>query len=219
VNPLDEDPRPQLERIRQSYDTLAEVYSKRIAGDLAGKPLDRQLLQRFADRVKDRGEICDLGCGPGHVARFLKDIGAHVFGIDLSPRSITEAKRTNPDIRFRIGNMLALEISNRSLAGIAAFYSIVNLPRNTFPRIAHEMFRVLKPEGILLLAFHIGNEITHYDELWDLSISLDLVLYDPGQVKADLEEAGFVVEEVLERNPYPEVEHPSRRAYISARRP
>jgi SAM-dependent methyltransferase len=219
VNPLDEDPRPQLERIRQSYDTLAEVYSKRIAGELAGKPLDRQLLQRFADRVKDRGEICDLGCGPGHVARFLKDIGAHVFGIDLSPRSITEAKRTNPDIRFRIGNMLALEISNRSLAGIAAFYSIVNLPRNTFPRIAHEMFRVLKPEGILLLAFHIGNEITHYDELWDLSISLDLVLYDPGQVKADLEEAGFVVEEVLERDPYPEVEHPSRRAYISARRP
>ena len=219
MNPLDEDPRPQLERIRQSYDTLAEVYSKRIAGELAGKPLDRQLLQRFADRVKDRGEICDLGCGPGHVARFLKDIGAHVFGIDLSPRSITEAKRTNPDIRFRIGNMLALEISNRSLAGIAAFYSIVNLPRNTFPRIAHEMFRVLKPEGLLLLAFHIGNEITHYDELWDLSISLDLVLYDPGQVKADLEEAGFVVEEVLERNPYPEVEHPSRRAYISARRP
>lgn len=207
-----------LDSIRKSYDTLAEEYSKRIAGELAGKPLDRQLLQRFADRVKDRGEVCDLGCGPGHIARFLKDLGVNVFGIDLSPSTIAQAKKANPDIRFRIGNMLELEISDRSLAGIAAFYSIVNLPRNTFPKIAREMFRVLKPEGLLLLAFHIGNEITHYDTLWELPISLDLVLYDPEQVKAELENAGFVGEETIERDPYPEVEHPSRRAYIFARR-
>lgn len=210
---------PVLDTIRASYDTLAEEYSKRIAGELAGKPLDRQLLQRFADRVKDRGEVCDLGCGPGHVARFLNALGVKVFGVDLSPSSIAQAKKANPDICFQIGNMLSLEMKDGSLAGIAAFYSIVNLPRHTFPQIARQMFRVLQSDGLLLLAFHMGNEITHYDELWDLSISLDLVLYDPEQLKADLENAGFVVEEVMERDPYPEVEHPSRRAYIFARRP
>src|SRR5689334_5745226 len=150
-----------LDSIRKSYDTLAEEYCKRIAGELAGKPLDRQLLQRFADRVKDRGEVCDLGCGPGHVARFLKELGVDVFGVDLSPSSIAQAKKANPDIRFRIGNMLALEVSDRSLAGIAAFYSIVNLPRNTFPKVAREMYRVLKTDGVLLLTFHMGNETTH----------------------------------------------------------
>ncbi len=30
---------------------------------------------------------------------------------------------------------------------------------------------------------------------------------------------GFEIDEVIEREPYPDVEHPSRRAYIFARRP
>jgi hypothetical protein len=33
-----------------------------------------------------------------------------------------------------------------------------------------------------------------------------------------LRSAGFDVREVIERDPYPEVEHPSRRAYIFARK-
>jgi hypothetical protein len=34
-----------------------------------------------------------------------------------------------------------------------------------------------------------------------------------------LKAAGFEIEEVIEREPYPEVEHQSRRAYIFARKP
>ena len=26
-----------------------------------------------------RGEVCDMGCGPGHVARYLRDVGATEF--------------------------------------------------------------------------------------------------------------------------------------------
>jgi phenolic acid decarboxylase len=36
---------------------------------------------------------------------------------------------------------------------------------------------------------------------------------------AYLREAGFDVKEVIERPPYENVEHPSRRAYIFARKP
>jgi len=34
-----------------------------------------------------------------------------------------------------------------------------------------------------------------------------------------LEAANFEIEEIIERDPYPDVEHQSRRAYIFARRP
>jgi len=32
-----------------------------------------RLLDRFAKRMAGRGEVCDLGCGPGHIARYLRD--------------------------------------------------------------------------------------------------------------------------------------------------
>lgn len=60
-------------RIRESYDALAATYTERIFGELAGKPLDRHLLNRFAEDVRGRGLVADVGCGPGHVARYLHE--------------------------------------------------------------------------------------------------------------------------------------------------
>jgi len=114
--------------IRESYDRLADEYARRIFNELQHKPLDRQLLNRFAAEIAGRGEICDMGCGPGHVARYLRDVGATVFGLDIAPRMVEQARHLNPDISFREGNMMALDIPDRTLAGIAAFYAIVNIP-------------------------------------------------------------------------------------------
>ena len=64
---------PITNSIRESYDRLAEEYARRIADELQHKPLDRELLDRFAKQTKGRGEVCDMGCGPGHVARYRAD--------------------------------------------------------------------------------------------------------------------------------------------------
>ena len=84
---------PLTKSIRESYDRLAEEYARRIANELEHKPLERELLDRFARTTTGRGEICDLGCGPGHVARYLHDAGASVFGLDLSPGMIEQARK------------------------------------------------------------------------------------------------------------------------------
>jgi ubiquinone/menaquinone biosynthesis C-methylase UbiE len=160
-----------------------------------------------------------MGCGPGHVARYLRDAGASVFGLDLSPGMLEQARKLNPDISFREGNMLALDILDGALAGIAAFYAIVNIPKLSLPVVFREIQRVLQPGGLLLLAFHTGNEVLHEDELWGQKISMDFLLLQPSEIRVDLEVAGFTIEEVVEREPYPDVEYPSRRAYIFARKP
>jgi SAM-dependent methyltransferase len=210
----------RIRSIRESYDRLADEYARRIFNELQAKPLDRELLTRFAAEVAGRGEACDLGCGPGHVARYLRDAGVTVFGLDLSSQMIEEARRLNPDISFREGNMLALDIPGGSLAGIAAFYAIVNLPRASLAAVFREIARVLRPAGLLLLAFHAGNETLRENELWGRPISIDFFLFEPPMIRRDLEAAGFVVEDVVEREPYaPDVEYQSRRAYIFARKP
>lgn len=81
------------------------------------------------------GPVCDLGCGPGHVARYLHDLGMEeIFGLDLSTGMVETARRLNPGIEFRQGNMLSLDAGDGSWGAIVAFYSIVHLPRGALPR-------------------------------------------------------------------------------------
>jgi ubiquinone/menaquinone biosynthesis C-methylase UbiE len=188
--------------------------------ELDAKPFDREQLTRFAGEVMGRGSACDLGCGPGHVARFVRDTGANVFGMDLSPQMIAQARELSPDIDFREGNMLALDLEDGSLAGITAFYAIVNIPRESLALAFAEMHRVLKPGGLLLLSFHIGDEVIRPEELFGDRVSIEFYKLQPQTITRLLADAGFVVETVLERDPYaPDVEFQSRRAYIFARRP
>lgn len=211
------DPTPP---IRVAYDHIADEYARRIFDELSHKSLDRQILDRFVLLTAGRGEVCDMGCGPGHIARYLHERGASVFGLDLSPGMLDQARRLNPGIAFREGNLLALDLPGNSLAGIAAFYAIVNLHESTLPTVFREMARVLQPEGLLLLAFHIGDETRHVTDLWDLPVSLDFFYFQATSIRDLLESSGLRVQEIIERDPYaPDVEHQSRRAYIFARKP
>lgn len=208
-----------VESIRRNYDSVADEYARRIFDELRNKPLDRQLLDRFVAATRERGEVCDMGCGPGHVARYLRDAGAAASGLDLSPGMLEQARQLNPGMEFRQGNMLALDMKEDSLAGITAFYAIVNLPPEVLPTVFREMHRVLRPDGLLLLAFHNGDEERHLTEFLDRPVDMSFHLFDPRVLGRVLESIGFKVEEIIERDAYPEVEHPTRRAYIFARKP
>jgi ubiquinone/menaquinone biosynthesis C-methylase UbiE len=214
----------ELHRIRTeartTYDAVAADYVSHLADELKGKPFDRKMLDWLAERVGSQGTICDLGCGPGQIAGYLFEHGADVCGIDLSPGMVEQAKLLNPRIPFSTGDMLNLrEVEDASLAGIAAFYAIVNIPAEQLPAALAEMLRVLKPGGEMLLSFHLGDETIHRDDWWDHQISIDFHFFPIAQIKALLTGAGFTLTEVMERDPYPDVEYPSQRGYIFARKP
>ncbi|MEP7190711.1 MAG: methyltransferase domain-containing protein, partial [Roseiflexaceae bacterium] len=79
-----------------SYDRVAADYTANIADELAGKPLDRALLQAFAEQVGTLVPVADLGCGPGHIADFLGRFGVQVEGFDLSEGMIVQARQRYP---------------------------------------------------------------------------------------------------------------------------
>jgi len=102
-----------------SYDRVADEYVLRISDELKDKPLDRQLLDRFAENVRNRGGVaCDIGCGPGHVARYLREHGVNVCGVDISTEMVERARRLTRGVEFRQGDMqerLQKESSNRAV--------------------------------------------------------------------------------------------------------
>ena len=209
-------PDRQISEVQASYDLVADEYARRIFEELEHKPLDRQLLDRFAASVQAIGPACDLGCGPGHVARYLRGRGVEVIGVDLSPAMVGTARALNPGIEFRQGDMRSLDVEDGAWAGIAAFYSLIHIPPPEIVEVLGELKRVLRPGGPLLLAFHIGEDVLHRDEWWGNTVSLDFHFFRPEEMTGSLCSAGFRVVEVVEREPYSDVEHPSRRAYIFA---
>ena len=204
-----------------SYDSAAEAYAEHLCDELARKPLDRALLNRFAEALAGRGLVADLGCGPGHVAAYLAARGASVVGIDLSPRMIAVASERWPSLDFRIGDVLRLDLPNESLAGAIAFYSIVHFREEELSPVFRELRRVLERGGLALVAFHVSNEagddVVHVDELFGARVSLDFRFHDPDRVSAALGAAGLRVIERVEREPYEGAEYPSRRCYLLAR--
>ena len=60
-----------------------------------------------------------MGCGPGRVSRFLRDDGASVFGLDVSPGMIEQARRLNPDISCQVGDMTAPTLQDDALAVVS----------------------------------------------------------------------------------------------------
>ena len=208
------------EELQQSYDRVAEDYAEQFRDEMDNKPFDRKMLDWLAEKVGSPGVICDMGCGPGQIARYLHELGVEACGVDLSPEMVRQAQRLNPAIPFQRGDMLALtDVPDESYGGIAAFYSIVHIPQRKVVQALRELKRVLRPNGVLLLAFHIGQEIKHLDEWWGKEVSLDFLFFETAAMKGDLAAAGFELEEVIERDPYPEaVEYQSRRAYIFARK-
>ena len=201
------------------YDLVAAEYARRIYGELEAKPFDRAFLDRFAKGIP-AGEILDLGCGPGHVGKYLRERGIPVRGLDISHEMVRVARELNPAIEFRQGDMREVPFADQFFAGVAALYSIIHLEPAELEPVFGELRRVLTPGGLLALAFHAGNEVRHVDELWGIRTSLDFVFFEPAQVARALRAVGFEVIESSTRAPYePPVEAQTHRCYMVARRP
>ena len=205
--------------LQKSYDTVAADYAKEYSNELERKPFDRKMLDWLIEKTNSIGAICDMGCGPGHVAKYLHEQGANSMGVDLSAEMVHQAQMLNPQIQFEQGDMLSLKnLADESLGAIAAFYSIIHVPRHSVVQALTEFKRVLRPNGVVLITHHIGEQNVHRDEWFGKEVSLDFLFFETNEMKDYVNRSGLTLEEVIERDPYSDFEYPSRRAYIFARK-
>ena len=120
--------------------------------------------------------------------------------------------------------MLDLPVASEDWAGAVAFYSVIHFDEEDRSKAWRELARVIRPEGWLLVAFHIdgpGHDIgsvNHLSEWFGHVVDLDGFFLDPAAVCGEIQREGFDVSVRLERLPNPTVEYPSRRCYVLAQR-
>lgn len=176
---------------RDSYDTVAVSYADYTRGLLAELPHVRAALRLFAEEV--RGPVLDAGCGPGLVAAFLRDLGVDVTGIDLSPAMIELARRDHPGIRFEVGSMP--QPLGTSVAGILAWWSLIHVPDDEVPVVFEHFHQALRPDGLLMIGFHVGDETRLKTQGYGgHPMRVHVHLRRPERVAEWLRAAGFTVE-------------------------
>jgi len=210
-------PRKTLHALIQSYDRIASRYAEEFFDELARKPFDRELLDRFAGGIRDEGPVVDVGCGPGQVTRYLHDRGLRVTGIDLSERMLACARERSPGVPFEVGDLRALDRDAESLAGLVGFYAIIHLGREEVQRALAEMHRVLGRGGALLLSFHGGEGTAHADEWFGEPVIMDATFFSGEEMAGHARAAGFEDPEVAARDPLP-FEFPVPRVFLLARK-
>jgi ubiquinone/menaquinone biosynthesis C-methylase UbiE len=136
-----------LEKIARMYDAVAAEYAEAFTGEHEKKPMDQEVLRRFARAIGGRGTVLDVGCGPGQTTRYLKDLGVDISGLDLSEKILDQARTIHPGILFRKGDILDLDLTDDSIAGVVSFYTICHFTTQQVTKAFDEVFRDLRSSG------------------------------------------------------------------------
>lgn len=142
-------------------------------------------------QLPDKAKILDVGCGFGQTVRYLRDLSYQAFGMDVDMRKLDPVG--NGGSGFSMANWFQIPFAN-------IFFDVI-LAECTFSLIGcldlhlSEIFRVLKPKGILI--FHgLYSRRDDYD-LWLNKIGENCSLNhirNQEQLLAEVENAGFTVE-------------------------
>lgn len=208
------------ERVRASYDAVAEAYADSLLSELAGLPFETWLLDRVAAYAAG-GPVVEVGCGPGHVTAYLAEAGADATGIDLSPGMVEQARRRFPDGTYEVGDLRRLmrPTTAPGWATVLAWYSLIHLAASELPGAIEALTRPLSPSGWLVLGLHAGAEVRHHDSWFDVPVDLDFVLHEPEDVVALVQAAGLVEVEWYRRGALEHRGETTDRLYVVARRP
>jgi 2-polyprenyl-3-methyl-5-hydroxy-6-metoxy-1,4-benzoquinol methylase len=155
---------PHRRTVESGYDQMAEQY---LATKDPEDPLALRALEDLASLLPSQAAVLDLGCGAGvPVTRWLADRGFAVTGVDVSAKQLQLARTFVPDGTFIKADMTEVDFGPESFDAVAAFHSIIHVPRTEHPALLESIHRWLRPGGALLATMTVAD-YEGRDEDWE----------------------------------------------------
>src|SRR3989344_499014 len=120
--------------------------------------------EEFLNNIQPRARVLDLGCGNGAMAEYLYGKGVEVTAVDINAEAIKENAERNSKIDYRVADIAEkLPFDNESFDAVLTSFTLVNiLPLATRQKVAAEISRILKPNGIIWVNEGLVSEDYEY---------------------------------------------------------
>lgn len=145
------------------------------------------------------GEVyLDVGCSNGEVIGSVGKRCAKAVGIDIDERTMSEAKRNNPDFEFVLGSADNLPFDDETFTLVSMLDVLEHVPRPE--ESLNEINRILKPGG------HLVISVPHKGSFWYIDAQRSKIFAAGrkillGKGDAVLEHKHYLTKELLEMLP------------------
>lgn len=141
------------------YESFQINYQKYYSGSINTVKWLTKHFEKYIE-LKDK-KILDWGCGPGRIIRHLPQIignGCDYYGTDYNKKSIDWCSKNLPDIHFNNNSLKAqLPYDDNYMDIIYGISIFTHLSEQLHYDWYKELYRILKPNGIMFLTTHGDN--------------------------------------------------------------
>lgn len=191
------------ELTKKAYNKTADKYHANFKDEVDQKKYDKLLLDKFSSMLMVDSLICDAGCGPsGHIGKYLVDKGHKVIGIDLSQRCIDIATSYNPQMEFKVMDIMHTDFRNDFFDAIISFYSIIYTPKAYIATMFSEFNRILKINGKLLIVVKKGAGEGLIEDEWYEGDKVYFTHFLENEIKDFFSQSNFDIDFFDTRKPY-----------------
>ncbi len=158
------DPLAAKRVVEQGYDRVAERHRAWSAGIRQDERL--RYTHELLDRLPRGAAVLELGCGQGTPTTRLLAERFNVTGVDISARQLELARRDVPNAAFLHADMASLDLPPQTFDGVAAFFSLIHVPREEHAALLERIASWLRPGGVLVATMGVRDSPGDVEEDW-----------------------------------------------------
>jgi ubiquinone/menaquinone biosynthesis C-methylase UbiE len=166
------------------FNRWAATYDQSVMQRLFFGPVHSKMLDLLGQELKDPPRcIVDVGCGTGRLLRAasVRWPEAQLLGVDPAERMVSEAKRLNPNVTFKLASAESLPLPDQTADLVLTSLSFHHWANQT--KGLQEIARVLRPGGLFCLADHdllllklFGEKVKNRNQIRALMIGAGLAV-------------------------------------------
>ncbi len=150
--------------VASGYNSITQSYLQLI--ESMGPVVREKYLNIISENLPRGARILELGCGAG-VPMTKRLAGKfRVVGVDISREQLKLAARDVPEADFILADMAGLNFPEATFDAVAAFYSITHVPRGEHHDLLANIYRMLKPDGLLVATMGAGDNQDTVESDW-----------------------------------------------------